>query len=328
MPIDQDNIPKRIRLAGCLAGALALLVLTSSPRLGAQELDARQLFISGNEALSAGRHHEALALFLRSLALNRRPSTILNIAQCYRLLDFPERAVRYYRRYLRSHGDAAATIPYRAEVREHLGRLQVPHELLEKARALQREGVHRGALKRLRAARQLSRWPGIDLLQAQSYLALGKQARALAAARRAAAAYERHLQRWGVPGAAPQHVRRQADAARVLVRRLQAQKVATKPEARPPSRSRGWLITSIVAGALAVAAEIAAVVFYQQAEQLYTDDPTFHTYKKVVIAGHISAGVLALFAGTSVVLHFTLDASESSTRARGRGALVTATFRF
>jgi tetratricopeptide (TPR) repeat protein len=316
----------------CIAGGLALLVLTSAPQLEAQEHEARSLFTRGNEALAAGRRHEALALFLRSLELFTRPSTILNVAQCYRLIDFPEQALRYYQDYLNSHVDPAAPVPYRAEVREHLGRLKVQRELLHKIRELQREGAHKAALKRLKAAGQLTRWPGVDLLRVRSHLALRKTAPALAAARRARAVYERHLQRWRAAGIgpAPRHAQRAAEESQRLVQQLEAEAGKEQPlTTREPARqrSRGWLIAGIVTGALAITAEIVALVYYQKANRLFTDDPTFDTYRSVVIGGHVTAGVLAAFAGTSFVLHFTLTPNAPSGE-EARGALVTATLRF
>jgi tetratricopeptide (TPR) repeat protein len=318
----------------CLASALTLLVLTCSPRLDARELEARRLFTRANEALSAGRRHEALALFLRSLALTRRPSTILNIAQCYRLLDFPERALRYYRRYLGSHADSTARTPYKAEVRVHIGRLQVQRGLLVRAREHQRDGDHRSAVRWLELARQRTRWPGLELLLARSQEALRDEAGALAAARRALAGYERHLRRWREAGIerAPRHVQEGADAARQLVRRLERARQPRKPSTLPlrtegSKGTRGWLVGAVVAGGLALAAEVLALVYYQRAEQLYTNDPTFETYRSVVLGLHVTAGVLALVSGTSIALHFTLARPEAS-GGGARGAVVTATVRF
>jgi len=316
-----------------LSLGLALLVLAAPPEARANE--ARDLFVRGNEALSAGRRHEALTLFLRSLELAQRPSTVLNIAQCYRLLHFPEQALRYYQRYLESH-DPSRPIRYQAEVREHIGRLQVQADLLAKARANQREGAHAAAIERLTLARQLTRWPGLGLLLARSYIALHDEALALTSAKSALAGYDYHLRQWREAGLeAPAHVQRAADMARRLVGRLQ-RKATPGPvvhEPTPPPagnarpRSRVWLITAAVAGGLAAVAEIVAIVYYQKADKLRTNNPDFDTYRSAVVGGHVSAGILAAISATGVVLHFTL-APRKPAGGEPRGALVTATFRF
>lgn len=307
--------------------ALALLVVLTSPRLEASEPSARDLFQQGNRALAARRRHEALTLFLRSLALVRRPSTLLNIAQCYRLLHFPERALTFYQRYLEAYGQTSSPIPFHAEVREHVGRLRVQRELLKKARIDQREGAHRAAIKRLSLARELTRWPGVSLLLAQSYQALGERALARAAAAAALTAYESHVERWRDSDGAPRHVQAGLEAARRLLRGLRAGRHAARDPAPTKKRSKAWLITAIVAGGLAVAAEIVAWVFFAKANRLQTDDPTFDRYKSVVIGGHISAGLFGLLSATGVVLHVTLAPSDTD-RSAPRGALLQATFRF
>lgn len=318
--------------------SLVLLILTCSLRLEAQQPDARYLFIRGNEALAAGRRHEALTLFLRSLELARRPSTLLNIAQCYRLLDFPEHAMSYYKRYLTSHADPSVPIPYLAEVQGHVSRLQVQRDLLVEARQHQREGAHAAAIEQLRLAQQLTRWPGLGLLLARSHLALHDDALALRYARSALSAYAFHLRQWREAGAPPQHVTKGADAARRLVQRLETSRTAaaappqppktkkTKNKKKSPARSRVWLVTAIAAGALALAAEVTALVYYRRANQLRTDDPDFDKCKSITIAGHVSAGALALISGISI--YIALSPPEPSQGTPRTRALVTATFRF
>lgn len=329
---------------------LTLLALTWAPQIGAQENEARALFVRGNQALSAGRRHEALVLFLRSLELTRRPSTLLNIAQCYRLLQFPEQALLYYQRYVESNPDPSAPVKYEAEVNRYIVELRTQTGLLAEARAQQRAGDHAAAIVRLNRLRKLTNWPGVALSLAQSYAALNDTAHAMTFARAALAGYQFHLGRWREAGAgpAPGHVVTGAKLARRLVRRLQPVEPATRPPPLEPERSvpperpgppqdaargakprsKAWLITAVVAGALALTAEIVAIVFYRKADRLRTDNPDFDTYRSVVIAGHVSAGVLAALSVTGVVLHLTLAPSAGPDQNAPRGALVTATFRF
>jgi tetratricopeptide (TPR) repeat protein len=312
--------------AGLIAG-LVLLIALSAARLEARTPSARDLFMRGNKALAAGRRHEALSYFFRSLALVRRPNTLLNIAQCYRLLDFPERALTYYERYLASYA-GASRIPFQAEVVGHVAQLRVQRDLLAKARRDQREGAHRAAIKRLTQARKLTRWPGIDLLLAESYLSLHDNEKARLSAAAALAGYEAHLERWRVlGGGAPKHVQVRAATSRQLVERLRSTpSKVSRSDGTQPSRSKAWLVSGIVAGGLAIAAEVVALVLLTKANQLRTDDPDFDTYKSIVIGGHISAGLLAALSGTAFILHFAL--APSVNRREARGVVLTASFAF
>jgi tetratricopeptide (TPR) repeat protein len=82
-------------------------------------------FRRASQLYRLGQFEEALEQFRSSLARASRPSTILNIAQCYRQLDKTEQALFYYRLYLAEFDKKkpGQRSPHHDEVDEHIRRL-------------------------------------------------------------------------------------------------------------------------------------------------------------------------------------------------------------
>jgi len=86
---------------------------------------AKQHFLKGSQHYVQHRYKEALGEFQAALKLERRASTLLNIAQCYRQLDRPKQAVAYYRAYLSAWkksnpGKPPGQAPFYIEVNQHI----------------------------------------------------------------------------------------------------------------------------------------------------------------------------------------------------------------
>jgi hypothetical protein len=80
--------------------ALALLAcVLHAPAARADDAEerARTLFREGREAADRGEHRVACARFAASLALMRRPSTLLNLGACHDELGHSATALRYWR---------------------------------------------------------------------------------------------------------------------------------------------------------------------------------------------------------------------------------------
>jgi tetratricopeptide (TPR) repeat protein len=136
---------------------------------------ARALFGQAKAALARGRTLEALALFIGSLGHFEHDSTMLNIAQCYRLLHRPERAVEHYQRYLAlaRRRRPGGPVPYADEVAGYLEELGRVVTLTRQGRQLLDAGEPRAALRPLRQARATSPGTRLDLLLARAHRALG-----------------------------------------------------------------------------------------------------------------------------------------------------------
>jgi tetratricopeptide (TPR) repeat protein len=77
----------------------------------------------------------------------------------------------------------------------------------------------------------------------------------------------------------------------------------TVPVRREKTRSSFWLVSTIVSGSLAAGAEILALVYVSRANDHYRGLPPYEADRHVALGGHISAGVLAASAVTSLVLY-------------------------
>jgi tetratricopeptide (TPR) repeat protein len=83
---------------------------------------ARAHHEQGRSSVAAGRYEAAIAEFRRAYELKADPSYLYDIAEAYRGLGVPERAVFFYRRYLSTHGNP----PNRAEVENQIAELEPP----------------------------------------------------------------------------------------------------------------------------------------------------------------------------------------------------------
>lgn len=123
--------------------ALVAALSLYAPSVNADESRARELFGRGLELYRQQHFAEALAAFRQAYAQAERPNIALNIAQCYRKLNRPKEAIRYYRLYIRQWDarNPGQPSPYQAEVAQHLTRLQ--HQLAQ-AKADRSEAARTG----------------------------------------------------------------------------------------------------------------------------------------------------------------------------------------
>jgi tetratricopeptide (TPR) repeat protein len=90
--------------------------------------EVAKLYQQGAKEYRLGHFRRALTRFRSALALTEgRPSLLFNIAQCYRQLGTRRQAIFYYKLYLSEFerlNPGEAVVPYAAEVRVHLRRLE------------------------------------------------------------------------------------------------------------------------------------------------------------------------------------------------------------
>lgn len=110
----------------CIAITLVLAFLLGSAAARADEDEAERksralaLLKEGRSRYDLGRFEEAITLFEASYQVWPYPETLYNLAQAHRQLKHYDRAVFYYRSYLRNKPDAAN----RAEVEERIAELE------------------------------------------------------------------------------------------------------------------------------------------------------------------------------------------------------------
>lgn len=107
------------RSVALIAISLALIGGTPSAS-GAEVADAKRAFISGMKHFDLGEYQQALDDFKNGYRAKEDPVFLYNIAQCYRLLDLPQDAIRYYRLYLNRAPDAQN----RGEIEQRIQTLQ------------------------------------------------------------------------------------------------------------------------------------------------------------------------------------------------------------
>jgi tetratricopeptide (TPR) repeat protein len=93
----------------------------ASPPAAVEET-ARAHHEQGRLSASAGRYETAIAEYRRAYELKADPSFLYDIAEAYRGLGVPERAVFFYRRYLSTHTNP----PNRPEVESQIAALEPP----------------------------------------------------------------------------------------------------------------------------------------------------------------------------------------------------------
>jgi tetratricopeptide (TPR) repeat protein len=84
------------------------------------EQSARAHHEQGRLQYSLGRYETAISEFRKAYELRADPSFLFDIAEAYRSLDAPERAVFFYRRYLTTHPNP----PNRAEVEAQIALIE------------------------------------------------------------------------------------------------------------------------------------------------------------------------------------------------------------
>jgi tetratricopeptide (TPR) repeat protein len=121
-----------MRIASCLLALLlvCLAQLASAKPVDADAAEARRHYERGMAHFNLREFSKAIESFEAAYRLKPDPVFLYNLAQSHRLLDQHERALYFYRAYLRTSPDA----PNRAEVE---GRIAT----LEKVLATQREAA-------------------------------------------------------------------------------------------------------------------------------------------------------------------------------------------
>jgi len=91
---------------------------------------ARERYRKGMALYNLMRYEEAASEFAEAYTIKPDPLLLYNMAQAYRLADQPEKAVGFYKSYLRNLPDAANA----EEVRKHIERLK---RLIDQKKAVQ-----------------------------------------------------------------------------------------------------------------------------------------------------------------------------------------------
>jgi TolA-binding protein len=118
-PVDQATRIALLALSLVVLGPAIVLAQGTEP---GSTLSARAIYLEGQALFQAGKTREALARFQQVLKLASRPSILLGIAQCHRLLAEFKLAKFYYETYLRdwSKLHPGRTAPYADDVAKQL----------------------------------------------------------------------------------------------------------------------------------------------------------------------------------------------------------------
>lgn len=118
----------------------------------AQRSRVKQLLKQAAKEYRLGNFKESLDAYRQALAIESRPSTILNIAQCHRQLGERERALFYYKLYLTEWDRANPDKPamYLEEVQGFIKQLQ--EEVEREKRAAASPPAHRSEVKKEKPA--------------------------------------------------------------------------------------------------------------------------------------------------------------------------------
>ena len=299
------------RRAPFLGALLLALVIAAAPVLA--QAQAPTSAPAGNEATAAARKQfdkgeaeyrqrdfkAALGHYKAALKLVRRLSLIFNIAQCYRQLKDPENAIFYYKLYLADWGRKHPNThpPDAAEVQAHIVDLTAELKAREERRRhAQLEQARRAGSRRTAPATGRLRVAGLIVPRAEILVdGVGRTITPTAGAIEVRSG--RHRVRIDAPGHRP------------LSRQVEVKaggEVTVLADLVPlPQRRRrtAWLVSSIVSLALAGGAEAAAIVFTLRANERFEGTPPYEEDRRWVIAGHATAGALAAFSATSLILY-------------------------
>ncbi len=295
------------------------------------------MFLDGKKHYRAKRYLEALRSFQQARSVSDRPSIVMMIANCYRQLQHPDRALAHYREYLAGwrRANHQKPSPYQQVVESHISHMKTIVELVRRGEALLQEGNPAAALPVFQAANQQNSWPRIRVGIALCHKQLGQRSRALTVIDATLAERRKVLSDWKQdhPNHLPtdheqiertidrlEQLRRSVDSGAATPGQAEPSRqpaLATPaaqdpPGEQPAGRSVLWLATGIATAALAVGFEVGAWVSYSQANQHFTHEPEYDTYRSLTIAGHVLAGVCAAAAGTSFVLYYMSGPDEAA----------------
>ena len=129
-----DTLTETRRTRTRLLWLVLLLLGTLRPAITLAQQDAlarsRDLFRRGAVQYRAGSYAAALQKFELALAQARRPSILLNIAQCHRKLGNRRPALSHFKQYLElwERQNPAKPAPFRREIQRHIARLRAELE--------------------------------------------------------------------------------------------------------------------------------------------------------------------------------------------------------
>jgi tetratricopeptide (TPR) repeat protein len=99
--------PARLVLIGALtAVAVALASPPARAQTEAQKLEAKEHYTRATRLYEVGKYNDAIEEYQKVYLLVDDPNMLFNIAQCHKLSDRPEEAVRFYRNFLRRSPNA------------------------------------------------------------------------------------------------------------------------------------------------------------------------------------------------------------------------------
>ncbi len=297
-----------------LAAACLLLAQTAPAQAGPAELaKARKAFKEGEVQYRLGNFAGALSRYQEALKWAARPSILFNMAQCYRVMKNPDKALFYYRLYLDDWRKQNPQNPRPHNVKEvelRISDLRAQIKTKEAAREAARERA-----ERQRQAREQELW----------------RKKTLDRAGRSEPGGQGRIKLIGI-GAAGSEVR--VDGALMVVTEEGVLKAkegdrqlrVSSPGFRPwtgratvkagatvnvmvslvPLKKKlksGWLVASIACLALAGGAEAMGIVFSQRANTHFADTEPFEDDSRLSYLGHGLAGAFGAAAVATLIIY-------------------------
>jgi tetratricopeptide (TPR) repeat protein len=332
----------------------------SSQSASARLKKARALSRRCDQHYNGADFQKALVCYKAVQKLYHHPIVLFNLAQCYRNLKNPNKALFFYRLYLADWArlKPGSVPPQKRTVLNHMANLKVAIKLQQGQMQQQKLlAQQRALLKQKEALLKKQAEEAKRRAKERQTLALSKEQGALLRLE----GLETVLARVWVDGKARamtpinKPLKVKPGAVRIVVeargyrswkRNVVLQKgreaIINVELKKLRGRHKAWLITSIASLALAAGSEALAMVYTTKAKDHYEGTPPFQDDKKIAVAGHIAAGALGAVAITSLVLYLVSGERESriplspkitqklhtNLAPRPGGAFASATFRF
>jgi tetratricopeptide (TPR) repeat protein len=301
-----------LALAGTLIGLVSPTLARQGPSSAGPDAQARQYEQTALAAFDAGRYRDAITAYVAAYNLDNQTKYLFNIGLAYQKLDELDKALEYYERFIRDEPNPARKRLARKKAAE-IQRTSTPVRLIVNVG---------GALIKI-GAQELGRSPlprpvrlrnGVQRLQVS---APGYQdhAREVDIGPRRSSTIRIELKAASV-GPLPEARRVEPPPARMppVARRVEPPPARMPPAARrvepppaprqaPKARNQRLLIVGIVTGAIAVGAEAGALGLFGSFRG--GKSTTNHTAGYAYYGLHAAAGLLAVTAAVTLVLHFT-----------------------
>lgn len=309
-------------------GVRAQAPLKDAPKATAKER-AKAFFARAESNYRLEEFKKALADYKAALKLHHHPNILFNIAQCYRRMKAPDKALFFYKLFL---ADWARLKPgtrpsNHVEVEGHVKRLEIEIKVRETKRAQDERDKKRFAAERLALERAklallakqrtttarpdkkkgpaLLRIDGLDAVLAR--VLVDGQHKATTPITTPIVVE---------PGILKVQIR--ARGYRTWEKQVQVGpggEAILRVKLDRESRSSFWLGSTIAAGVLAAAAEALAIVFTVQAKDHYEGTPNYQSDRNLAIGGHVAAGVLGAYAAMSLVFYLRSGRTDDRLRA-------------